>query len=201
MKWKVFPWNIQAPRATCILWVPQATALLFGNSLVQLWRILFKEKRTPGLEPRPVNPQSSTPTRKPLNGLTQSFIPSSVPLKVYQFWVTCWGGGATVEVEAACKITCAVCGVYMHFRSKNAIFSAFFQLWALTQPLMPYTYIKQDTGLVWSEHWLTAIVYITNSKSTFACITMNFVVCSVCIPLSLSSWTAKANSQEGKVEM
>ena len=31
MKWKVLPWKIQVPRA--ILWVPQATGLLLGNSL------------------------------------------------------------------------------------------------------------------------------------------------------------------------
>ena len=31
MKWKVLAWKIQAPRA--ILWVPQATGLLLGNSL------------------------------------------------------------------------------------------------------------------------------------------------------------------------
>ena len=33
MKWKVFPWQTKAPRA--ILWVPQATRLLLGNSLAE----------------------------------------------------------------------------------------------------------------------------------------------------------------------
>ena len=42
MKWKVLLWKIKAPRA--ILWEPQATGLLLGNSLVITCKLLSKNK-------------------------------------------------------------------------------------------------------------------------------------------------------------